>query len=159
MHWYTLVRYNWFLCAIEWLCRIYYEEAALCENDREFDITQFYELLLKLKANSETALIAKAAYLKRIGELADSRDCLKQVVLLNAQLFYAWLMLSQVYCKLYCWEETENASRKALQLIKPYLKDKFQYEIKLRLLEAISKSSNEQKLIEARQMCQEVSII
>lgn len=146
-----------FLCIIEWLCRIYYEK-ALCENELEIDITQFYESLFKLNSNSEVAFIAKAAYLKKSDELIDSRDCLKQVILLNTQSFYAWLMLSQIYCKLYCWEETENASRKALQSIKPYLKDKFQHEIKLRLLEAISRSNNKQKLVEARQMCEEVSI-
>lgn len=123
------------------------------------DVTQFYESLLKLNTNSEVAFIAKAAYLKKTDELIDSRDCLKQVVLLNAQSFYAWLILSQVYCKLYCWEETENASSQALQLIKSCLKDKFHHEIKLRMLEAISRSSNKQKLIEARHMCEEVSII
>ncbi|XP_012537096.1 tetratricopeptide repeat protein 37 [Monomorium pharaonis] len=143
-------------CPLEWLCHIYYEEVALCENKLELDITQFYESLLKLKSNSEAALIAKAAYLKRTGELIDSRDCLKQVVLLNAQSLYAWLILSQIYYKLYCWEETENASRKALQLIKSCLKDKFQHKLKLRLLEATSRSSNEQKLVEAHQMCQEL---
>lgn len=148
-------------CPLEWLCRIYYEEAALCKNELEFDITQFYESLLKLKTNSEAALIAKAAYLKKTCELTNSRDYLKQVISINAQSFYAWLMLSQVYYKLYCWEETENASRKALEsikLCKTTLKDKFQHEIKLRLLEAISRSSNEQKLLEARHMCQEVSV-
>lgn len=131
----------------------------MCKNEFEIDITQFYESLLKLNTNSEVALIAKAAYLKKTDELTNSRDCLEQVILLNVQSFYAWLILSQVYCKLYCWEETENASRQALQLIKSCLKDKFQYEIKLRLLEAMSRSSNKQKLVEARHMCEEVSII
>lgn len=131
----------------------------MCKNELEIDVTQFYESLFKLNTNSEIAFIAKAAYLKKTDELIDSRDCLKQVVLLNAQSFYAWLMLSQVYYKLYCWEETENACRKALQSIKSCLKDKFQHEIKLRLLEAISRSNNKQKLMEARQMCEEVSII
>ncbi|XP_011689404.1 PREDICTED: tetratricopeptide repeat protein 37 [Wasmannia auropunctata] len=143
-------------CPLEWLCRVYYEEAASRENELEINITQFYETLLKLNANSETAFIAKAAYLKRTNELIDSRDSLKQVISLNGQSFYAWLMLSQVHCKLYCWEETENASRKALRSIKSNLKDKFQHEIKLRLLEAISRSSNKQKLMEARQMCEEL---
>jgi len=132
---------------------------VLCKNEFEIDIIQFYESLLKLNANSETAFIAKAAYLKRTDELIESRECLKQVVSLNAQSFYAWLMLSQVYCKLYCWEETENACRQALRLIKSSLKDKFQHAIKLRLLEAISRSNNKQKLVEARQICEEVSII
>lgn len=141
------------------MCRIYYEKIALCENELDIDITQFYELLFKLNTNSEAAFIAKAAYLKRTNKLIDSRDYLKQVVLLNAQSFYAWLMLSQIYYKLYCWEETENASKNALQLMKPCLKDKIQYGIKLRLLEAISRSSNKQKLMEAHQMCKEVGII
>jgi len=132
---------------------------VLCKNEFEIDITQFYESLLKLNANSETAFIAKAAYLKRTDELIESRECLKQVISLNAQSFYAWLMLSQIYCKLYCWEETENASRQALRLIKSSLKDKFQHAIKLRLLEAISRSNNKQKLVEAHQICEEVSII
>lgn len=140
------------------MCRIYYEKIALCENELEIDITQFYESLFKLNTNSEAAFIAKAAYLKKTDKLIDSRDCLKQVISLNAQSFYAWFMLSQIYYKLYCWEETENASKKALQLMKPCLKDKFQYGIKLRLLEAISRSSNEQKLMEAHQMCKEVGI-
>ncbi|KAL0112836.1 hypothetical protein PUN28_012243 [Cardiocondyla obscurior] len=143
-------------CPLEWLCHIYYEKAALCEDKPKIDIPEFYEILFKLNTNSETALIAKAAYLKEENELIDSRECLKQAVLLNTQSFYAWLMLSQVYFKLYCWEETENASRKALQSIKPSLKDKFQHEIKLRLLEATSRSSNKQKLIEAREMCEEL---
>jgi len=132
---------------------------VLCKNEFEIDITQFYESLLKLNANSETAFIAKAAYLKRTDELIESRECLKQVISLNAQSFYAWLMLSQIYCKLYCWEETENASRQALRLIKSSLKNKFQHAIKLRLLEAISRSNNKQKLVEAHQICEEVSII
>jgi len=132
---------------------------VLCKNEFEIDITQFYESLLKLNANSEAAFIAKATYLKRTDKLIDSRECLKQVISLNAQSFYAWLMLSQVYCKLYCWEETENASRQALRLIKSSLKDKFQHAIKLRLLEAISRNNNKQKLVEARQICEEVSII
>ncbi|XP_011878141.1 PREDICTED: tetratricopeptide repeat protein 37 [Vollenhovia emeryi] len=143
-------------CPLEWLCRVYYEEAASCETELEIDVTQFYESLFELNANSEAALVAKATYLKRADELIDSRDCLKQVVSLNAQSFYAWLMLSQVYYKLYCWEETENASRKALQSMKLRLKDKFQCGVKLRLLEAISRSSSKQKLEEARCMCEEL---
>ncbi|KYM94057.1 PREDICTED: tetratricopeptide repeat protein 37 isoform X2 [Cyphomyrmex costatus] len=141
---------------LEWLCRIYYEMEILCKTKLEIDITQFYESLLKMNANSEAAYIAKTVYLKKRNELIDSRDCLKQVVSLNAQSFYAWLMLSQIHSELYCWEETENASRQALRLIKSGLKDKFQHEIKLRLLEALSRSSNKHKLIEARQMCQEL---
>ncbi|KAL6256063.1 hypothetical protein P5V15_013299 [Pogonomyrmex californicus] len=144
---------------MEWLCRVYYEKTVLNENDFEIDITQFYESLLKLNANSETAFIAKATYLWTTDELIDCRDCLKQVILLNPQSFYAWLMLSQVYYKLYCWQETENASGQALQLIKPSLKDKFKYEINLRLLEAMSRSSNKQKLMEARQICEKLLYI
>ncbi|XP_077270060.1 superkiller complex protein 3 isoform X1 [Temnothorax americanus] len=150
------VQFSQDACPLEWLCRIYYENAALSENELEIDITQFYEPLFKLSTNSDVALIAKAAYLKRKDELIDSRDCLKKVVSLNAQSFYAWLMLSQIHYDLYCWEETENACRKALQLIKPCLKDKFQQGIELRLLEAISRSSNKEKLVEARQMCEEL---
>jgi len=58
---------------------------VLCKNEFEIDITQFYESLLKLNANSEAAFIAKAAYLKRTDELIDSRECLKQVCLVNVK--------------------------------------------------------------------------
>lgn len=110
--------------------------------------------------NSEAAFIARAVHLRSTDKLVNSRECLTHVTsALNAQSFYAWLMLSQVYYKLYCWEETENASRQALKLLKSRLKDKFQLDIKLRLLEAMSRSSNKQKLTEARQMCEEVNIV
>jgi len=144
----------------EWICRIYYEKAVLNENINEIEenIVYYYEFLLKLNINSEIASIAKAVHLKNRDELVSSRECLNQVIILNAQSFYAWLILSQVYCKLYCWEETENASRQALQLIKPYLKDRLYYGIKLRLLEAMSRSNNSEKLIQTQQMCEEVSL-
>lgn len=121
------------------------------------DIAYFYDSLLKLKVNSEIALIAKAVRSKNTDDLLGSRESLIQVIASNARSFYAWLMLSQVYGKLYCWEESENASRQALQLLKPYLKDRLHRGIQLRLLEAMSRSSNRQKLLRAQQMCEEVS--
>lgn len=126
------------------------------EKNLDINITEIYESLLKLNANSEAAFIAKAAYLKSTDKLINSRDCLNQIISLNAQLFYAWLILSQVYYKLYCWEQTENASKQALQLMKPHLKDKLYQKIKLRLLEAMSRSNNKQKLIETQQTCEKV---
>lgn len=143
-------------CPLEWICRVYYEEAILNEKNLDINITEIYESLLKLNANSEAALIAKAVYLKSIDKLINSRECLNQIISLNAQLFYAWLILSQIYYKLYCWEQTENASKQALQLMKPHLKDKLYYKIKLRLLKAMSRSNNKQKLIETQQMCEEL---
>lgn len=109
-----------------------------------------------MNANSEAALIAKAAYLKSTDKLINSRECLNQIISLNSQLFYVWLILSQVYYKLYCWEQTENASKQALQLMKSHLKDKLYHEVKLRLLEAMSRSNNKQKLMQTQQMCEEV---
>lgn len=109
-----------------------------------------------MNANSEAALIAKAIYLKSTDKLINSRECLNQIISLNSQLFYAWLVLSQIYYKLYCWEQTENASKQALQLMKPHLKDKLYHKVKLRLLEAMSRSNNKQKLIQTQQMCEEV---
>ncbi|GAB1861709.1 Tetratricopeptide repeat protein 37 [Camponotus japonicus] len=143
-------------CPLEWICCIYYQEAILNEKDLDINITQIYESLLKLNANSETALIAKAIYLKSTDKLINSRECLNQIISLNSQLFYAWLVLSQVYYKLYCWEQTENASKQALQLMKPHLKDKLYDKVKLRLLEAMSRSNNKQKLIQTQQMCEEL---
>lgn len=126
------------------------------EKDLDINITQIYESLLKLNANSEVALIAKAAYLKSTEKLINSRECLNQAISLNARLFYAWLLLSKVYYKLYCWEQTENASKQALQLMKPHLKDKLYCKVKLRLLEAMSRSNNKQKLTQTQQTCDEV---
>lgn len=125
----------------------------------EIDIVQFYEDLFKLNADSEIALIAKATYLESTDKIVNSRECLNQAISLNADSFYAWLLLSRVHSKLYCWEETENASKQALHLMKSDVKNKLEYDIELRLLDAMSRSSNEQKLIEARQRCEEVSIV
>ncbi|XP_029662452.1 tetratricopeptide repeat protein 37 [Formica exsecta] len=141
---------------LEWICCVYYEEAILNEKDLDINITHIYESLLKLNANSEVALIAKAAYLKSTEKLINSRECLNQAISLNAQLFYAWLLLSKVYYKLYCWEQTENASKQALQLMKPHLKDKLYCKVKLRLLEAMSRSNNKQKLTQTQQTCDEL---
>lgn len=139
---------------------MYYEETVLNENVLEVHITHFYELLLKLNTNSEMALISKAAYLMHTDNLINSRECLNQAILLNAQSFYAWFLLNKVYCKFYCWEEVEDASRQALRLLKPPLKDKLHHEIKLTLLEAMSRSSDKRKLSQTRQMCEEeVSIV
>ncbi|XP_050460410.1 tetratricopeptide repeat protein 37 isoform X1 [Cataglyphis hispanica] len=144
------------VCPLEWICRVYYEEAILNEKDLDINITQIYESLLKLNANSEAALIAKAAYLNSSEKLINSRECLNQIILLNAQLFYAWLLLSKIYYKLYCWEQTENASKQVLQLMKPNLKDKLYCKVKLRLLEAMSRSNNKQKLTQTQQTCEEL---
>ncbi|EZA59238.1 Tetratricopeptide repeat protein [Ooceraea biroi] len=142
--------------SLEWICRVYYEEAILNGHELGVNVTYFYESLLKLIANSEIALIAKAAYFKSANELISSRECLNQVIAVNVRSFYAWLTLSQVYCKLYCWEEAENASRQALQLMKSNLKEKLCRRVKLRLLEAMSRSGSKQKLLQARQMCEEL---
>ncbi|XP_072746078.1 superkiller complex protein 3 isoform X2 [Anoplolepis gracilipes] len=143
-------------CPLEWICHIYYEEAILNKKYLDIDITQIYETLLKLNAKSEAALFAKAIYLKSIDKLINSRECLNQIISLNGQLFYTWLILSQIYYKLYCWEQTENASKQALQLMKPHLKDKLSHKIKLRLLEAMSRSNNKQKLTQTQQTCEEL---
>lgn len=109
--------------------------------------------------NSEIALIAKAAYLMHKDNLINCRECLNQAILLNAQSFYAWFLLNKVYCKLYCWEEVEDASKQTLRLLKSSLKNQLQHKIKLTLLEAMSRSSDTGKLLQAREMCEEVSII
>ncbi|XP_070156887.1 superkiller complex protein 3 [Polyergus mexicanus] len=143
-------------CPLEWICCVYYEKTILNEKDFDINITQIYESLLKLNANSEVALIAKAAYLKSTEKLINSRECLNQAISLNTQLFYAWLLLSKVYYKLYCWEQTENASKQALQLMKSHLKDKLYCKVKLRLLEAMSRINNKQKLTQTQQTCEEL---
>lgn len=155
-----LIHYNIIICLFftEWICRVYYEETVLNENELEIDIICFCEFLLKLNMNSEMALISKAAYLMLIDNLIDSRECLNQVILLNAQSFYAWFLLNKVYCKLYCWEEVEDASRQALRLLKSSLKDQLQHKIKLTLLEAMSRSNDRRKLLQAREICEEVGI-
>ncbi|XP_032686665.1 tetratricopeptide repeat protein 37 [Odontomachus brunneus] len=141
---------------LEWICRVYYEETVLNENELEIDIICFCESLLKLNMNSEMALIAKATYLMHTDNLIDSRECLNQVILLNVQSFYAWFLLNKVYCKLYCWEEVEDSSRRALRLLKSSLKDQLQHKIKLTLLEAMSRSSDRRKLLKARELCEEL---
>lgn len=142
-------------CLTEWICCVYYEETILNENELEIDITNFYECLFQLNTNSQIALIAKAAYLMHTDNLINSRECVNQAILLNAQSFYAWFLLNKVCCKLYCWDEAEEASRQAIRLLKPSLKEKLHYKIKLTLLEAMSRSSDMQKLIRTRRLCEE----
>ncbi|EFN89108.1 Tetratricopeptide repeat protein 37 [Harpegnathos saltator] len=141
---------------LEWMCVVYYEETILRENKLEIDITPFCDSLLKLNMKCEMALVVKAAYFMCIDNLISSRECLNQAILLNAQSFYAWFLLYKVYCKLYCWKEVEEASKQALQLLSPSLKDTLQHNIKLTLLEAMSRSNNREKLLQARQMCKKL---
>lgn len=131
----------------------------MTEHVLEIDITQFYESLLKLDTNSEAAFIAKAVYLKSVDKFTSSRECLSRVISLNAQSFWAWALLSQVYRKLYCWEEIENASKQTIKLMEYHLKDQLNRRLELTLVEAMSRSSDKYKLIQARQMCEEVSLI
>ncbi|XP_014485629.1 PREDICTED: tetratricopeptide repeat protein 37 [Dinoponera quadriceps] len=141
---------------LEWICRVYYEETVLNERELEIDITYFCESLLKLNMSSTIALIAKATYLMRTDSLINCRECLNQAILLNAQSFDAWFLLNKVYRKLYCWQEVEEASRQTLRLLRPPLKDKLRHKIKLTLLEAMSRSCDRRKLLETRQMCNEL---
>lgn len=107
---------------------------------------------------SQSAIIAKAVFLKNMDKLVNSREYLKQAISLNPKSFQTWIILSEVHYKLYCWEEVESTSRQALQLMKPHLKDKLYRKIQLRLIEAKSRSSDKQKWEQARQMCKEVGI-
>lgn len=130
------------------------------ENVIEIDVAQFYEPLLKLDANSEAAFVAKAAHLSSADKLVNCRECLTRAIALNAQSFCAWCLLGQVYRKLYCWEEAERASSRALRSANARLKDQLlRRRIELTLVEALSRSNDRQKLMQARQMCEEVGII
>lgn len=151
-------RHDMILHIIVWICRVYCEETVLNENELDIDITRFYESLLKLDTNCEIAFIAKAAYLKNTDNLINSRECLNRAISINMQSFVAWFMLSQIQYKLYCWEETENATIQALRFIKSNQTDKLHHKIKLILVDAMSRSNDKQKLMQARQMCEEVSI-
>ncbi|KAG7189428.1 hypothetical protein KM043_017131 [Ampulex compressa] len=141
---------------LEWICRGYYKQNIIFGNCMEIDITTFYNNLLKIDMNSEYALLAKAIHLKCSNDLIKSRDCVNEIIVHKPFSFNAWILLSELYTKLYCWEDAENSARKALQLKKA--KEYFLFKEKLLLifLDSMSRSNSKEKWQYAKQMCEEL---
>ncbi|KOC60086.1 Tetratricopeptide repeat protein 37 [Habropoda laboriosa] len=138
---------------LEYICRIYYEQNMLSE-DIDIDITQFYESLFKLNANSEIAAVAKAMYLRKSDNLIAARKILKDTLQLKPFFLYGWMLLSEISMRLHCWEDAESAAKKALEIEKHEIKDGLLHKVKLILIESLSRSDNRQKWETAFQMCE-----
>lgn len=66
-------------------------------------------------------------------------------------------MLSKVNRKLYCWEDIENATTEALNLMTH--KSIMWYSIQVLLIESLSRSNNIEKWKLAEKLCKEVRFI
>ncbi|XP_003703191.3 superkiller complex protein 3 [Megachile rotundata] len=139
---------------LEHICRVYYEQNILYGNHVDINITQFYEILLKLNANSETAAIAKAVYLKENDNLIEARQILTEILVSKPNSVYGWITLSEINAKLYCWEDSENAAKQALKIQQNKQNDKLLYKIDLLLAESMSRSNNKQKWETALKICE-----
>ncbi|XP_034193237.1 superkiller complex protein 3 [Osmia lignaria lignaria] len=130
---------------LEYICQVYYEQNILYENHIDIDITQFYESLLKLNVNSESAAVAKAVYLKEHDNLVGAREILTDVLVLKPNSVYGWVTLSEINAKLYCWEDAESAARQALKIKECKQNDELLHKIELILAESMSRSNSKQK--------------
>lgn len=142
------------ICPLEWICRVYYEEKIINEKQINIDITPFYESLQKLNSESEAGMLAEAVHLDTCDNLIKSREILNQLVLIKPQSLYAWIMLSKVNKKLYCWENVENSATKALQFLTP--KSVMWHKIQVLLIESLSRSKNVEKWTYAKQLCEDI---
>ncbi|KOC63606.1 hypothetical protein WH47_02487 [Habropoda laboriosa] len=126
----------------------------MLSEDIDIDITQFYESLFKLNANSEIAAVAKAMYLRKSDNLIAARKILKDTLQLKPFFLYGWMLLSEISMRLHCWEDAESAAKKALEIEKHEIKDGLLHKVKLILIESLSRSDNRQKWETAFQMCE-----
>ena len=140
----------------EWTCRVYAEQMFKNGSCDGVDIDEIYRALLELDPPSYLALFAKGAHLWHDHNFIESRDALNQAVMLKPGLFRAWILLGEINSRLYCWDEAENSAIHAHNLLKNDNDDKLMRRIDLILVEAMANSSNENKLYQAVEGCQEV---
>lgn len=144
------------ICPLEWICKVYYEESIINERHIDIDIPSFYESLRKLDIESESSMLAEAVHLDKCGDFIKSREVINNLIFVKPQSLYGWIMLSKVSRRLYCWEDMENAARKALQLLIP--KSVMWDKIHILLIESLSRSNNAEKWKYAEKLCKEVRL-
>ena len=124
----------------------------------DVDITTFYECLLKLNEESETAKIVKALHLIKSNNLTTAREILKDILILKPSSVYGWMALSEISRRLHCWEDAEVAAKRVLDMNECKIKDKLLYKMELMLVEAMSRTNDKNKWETAFRMCQDVRI-
>lgn len=143
---------------LEWVCRVYSEISITHDACSDIDIEFFYEKLFDHDEDSILGYFAKAVHLYENGNLIDSRNILGHLVSIKPKWFHAWLLLTKINKKLYCWESAELAALHAQQLL-PEGNHKLSSIINFMLLEALIKSCNKLKLKIAEEKFEEVLII
>ncbi|KAF3430707.1 hypothetical protein E2986_08054 [Frieseomelitta varia] len=141
---------------LEYICRVYCEQNILNKDFTDVDITKFYECLLKLNEESETAKIVKALHLIKSNNLTTAREILKDILTLKPSSIYGWMALSEISRRLHCWEDAEVAAKRVLDINECKIKDKLLYKMELTLVEAMSRTNDKNKWETAFQMCKDI---
>ncbi|KAI4499739.1 hypothetical protein M0802_004995 [Mischocyttarus mexicanus] len=139
---------------LELICKVYNDDKINNLGKVFIDIVPFYESLRKLDNESEPSIIAEAIHLQETADLIRSREILNQLILIKPKSFHGYFMLSKVNKKLYCWENVENAATEALNLTSH--KSYISYEIKVLLIESLSRSNDIDKWKLAKKLCEEI---
>ncbi|XP_017884078.1 tetratricopeptide repeat protein 37 [Ceratina calcarata] len=141
--------------SLEHICYAYCKQSILDQTLTDIDIARFYDSLLKLNKECDIAAVAKALHLKNSGDLVRARETLKDTLTLKPKSLYGWMALSEISGKLYCWEDVEISSKRALEIRENKTKDKLWYKMEFLLIEAMSRSSDRSKWESALHMCEQ----
>ncbi|XP_065220863.1 tetratricopeptide repeat protein 37 [Planococcus citri] len=143
--------------ALEWICRIYFENNVnLISVDVPSNIQPYVDKLSKLKENSIPGLLVEAARSFEKNDFVNCRAILNDVIEIDARNPYALYFLSKVNFSLNAFEDVVQNVSLADKYLPKETNDELRQNLRLWRMIALTNSSNVKKCEEGVELCNEL---